>query len=163
MGRKKFEETEYDPIEAEARRALARSISRPDNVPEMSREEGRVVPLPQAANTLAIRTPISKSQRAHCRKEKKRSFSCANSEQDAELDAFLLRIEEVTGTHLPFQVIMRAACVNIMAAEEQVLAELHKDAPPACPATFRHAEYAQFEEYWTDILGRALRRVRPHQ
>jgi hypothetical protein len=55
------------------------------------------------------------------RKQKKRSFSCSNTDQDSELDSFLLRIEDAARTHVPFQVVMRAACMAMMTAEEQII------------------------------------------
>ena len=156
MGRKKFEEAEYDPIAAEAKRTLARSLSQP------ATRQAEQVPQ-RALSIAAAHVPTVSRMASTSRKEKKRSFSCANAAQDSELDAFLLRIEEAAGTHVPFQVLMRAACVNMMRAEEQLLSEIQKSTPPSCPATFRHVEYGQFEDYWTDIMTRALRKVRPHQ
>jgi hypothetical protein len=38
---------------------------------------------------------------------------------------------------------------------------MKKNLPTACPAAFAHAQYAQFEEYWVEVIGKALRKARP--
>ena len=154
MGRKKFEEVEYDPIEAEAKRSLARQVSSLGVVPFIA---------PKAAANTAIReSPIEKPKViSPDKRQKKRSFSCANSDQDFELDRFMLRMEEQAHTHIPFQVLMRAVCTVMMRAEEQIVSEMKKNAPTSCPATFAYAQYAEFEEYWTETIAKALRKTRP--
>lgn len=181
MGKKKFEEVEYDPIETEARRALARAVSQPgtSQPPRMfTTQTSNVVPLSSEVKKSVeqfgdgagesredpFKKPyINKANNIIRRREKRRSFSCANLEQDLELDAFLQRLKEFSGTHVPFQVIMRAACVVTMRAEEQILAETRKLPAPPLPAKFAHVEYAQFEEYWIEVVANAMRKVRPLQ
>ncbi len=171
MGRKKFEETEYDPIEAEAKRTLARQVSQVgvptsvvDNVvrleTSLSLDEPRSTSS-EVTKERAFITPKKEVLPRLERKQKKRSFSCSNTDQDSELDGFLLRIEDAARTHVPFQVVMRAACMAMMTAEEQIISEMKKNPPTACPATFAHAQYAQFEEYWVEVIGKALRKARP--
>jgi hypothetical protein len=174
MARKKFEEVEYDPIEAEANRNLARQVSQAGIPTPMTIAVGNTVakeapintdePAPttkEAVKEFAFVAPKKEALARPERKQKKRSFSCATSDQDSELDGFMLRIEEAARTHVPFQVMMRAACMAMMGAEEQIMTEMRKNPPPSCPATFAHAQYAQFEEYWTEVMGKALRKSRP--
>ncbi|UBF28859.1 hypothetical protein K9N68_14050 [Kovacikia minuta CCNUW1] len=177
MGKKRFEEVEYDPIETEAKRALARAVSQPGIGHQEGKEiigEGSTISVPTDTSTVSLieaarkkrATVIDTTQKASgrlTRKEKKRSFSCADEEQDRDLDLFIARLKSLSGTHLPFQVLMRAACVCVMRAEEQIVDAMRKMPPPVQPATFAHDAYAQFEEYWIELLGIALRRVRPHQ
>lgn len=177
MGRKKFEEIEHDPIEAEAKRTLARQVSQagvPTAIPTFTPPIGNALPKEEPVN-LDDSKPISREPVKEIsfigpkkdidlrpeRKQKKRSFSCSNTDQDSELDSFLLRIEDAARTHVPFQVVMRAACMAMMTAEEQIISEMKKNPPSACPATFAHAQYAQFEEYWMEVIGKALRKARP--
>jgi hypothetical protein len=177
MGKKRFEEVEYDPIEAEAKRALARAVSQPGLVFQEGKRiagEGSIVSEP-TDNSMISSIEMSPKKRAPAknstqeasarltRREKKRSFSCADEEQDRDLDLFISRLKSFSGTHLPFQVLMRAACVCVMRAEEQIVDAMRKLPPPVQPATFAHDAYAQFEEYWIELLSIALRRVRPHQ
>jgi hypothetical protein len=177
MGKKKFEELEYDPIEAEAKRALARAVSQP-GVPDVepvitpvANSDRPPASLPKDVVEEDTRKPTrsttsSPGQRPAKvveRKEKKRSFSCANSEQDRELDGFIRRIQDMSGTHVSFQVLLRAACISVLRAEEQIVQELRKTPPPPQPATFQSTEYAQFEEYWIETIATALRKVRPLQ
>lgn len=173
MARKKFEEIEYDPIEAEARRVLARQVSQPTPMAPLSMgsvaiketavEDENVGPV--RAPVREARFPQSKKTKEDIpfleRKQKKRSFSCANTELDSELDSFLLRIQEAARTHIPFQVLMRAACIAMIKAEDQIISEMKKLPPSAYPATFARVEYAQFEEYWIEVIGKALRKARP--
>lgn len=171
MGRKKFEETEYDPIEAEAKRTLARQVSQvgvpsvaPDNVVRLETAihlDEPKSPAREVTKDTSLVNPKKEVGPHLERKQKKRSFSCSNTDQDSELDSFLLRIEDAARTHVPFQVVMRAACMAMMTAEEQIISEMKKNPPSACPATFAHAQYAQFEEYWIEVIGKALRKARP--
>jgi hypothetical protein len=164
MARKKFEELEYDPIEAEARRALARQISQPHGVPFQTVGNAAIKEEETATEQAWQSTPqLPQAAQAPApqRKLKKRSFSCASAELDAELDSFLLRIQDAARTHVPFQVLMRAACVAMMKAEEQIISEMKRADTPSFPATFAHAQYAQFEEYWIDVIAKALRKARP--
>lgn len=166
MAKKRFEEIEYDPIEAEAKRALARSVSSPTSATN-------IIPIPQTFGVKKTEeSPLRESSIIEekgrglvtatmpARKEKKRSFSCASPEQDHELDAFILRVQEAVGTHVPFQVLMRAACVAMLSAEDQLMSELKKIQPPSFPAKFAHAKYAEFEEYWINVLQKAIRKSR---
>jgi hypothetical protein len=167
MARKKFEEVEFDPIEAEARRALARSVSQPV-APSPPAESSNVLMMPRTAETPPPARQTDEQEAAPPRlesavprREKKRSFSCANPEQDYELDALLLRLQDVAGTHIPFQVIGRAAIVAVLSAEQQIIIEMQRQRPPKFPAKSAHAEYALFEEYWIQIIQKALRKARP--
>jgi hypothetical protein len=182
MVRKKFEELEYDPIESEAKRQLARTVSVPSKPPH-------VVPVSQTSEAektdhspfnepTIVRASQIETGPSHVtnpselgdkgagakvalnRKEKKRSFSCASQEQDTELDSFVLRIQEVAGTHVPFQVLMRAACMAMLSAEDQLVTEIKKTNAPSFPAKFAHAKYAEFEEYWSQVIQKAIRRSR---
>lgn len=181
MARKKFEELEYDPIEAEAKRQLARTVSSPAT-------SSNIVPMPQPVEPEKIEhasfepaisrphqvetkaSPAKSSSEpsdkgieakiASSRREKKRSFSCASPEQDSELDSFILRIQEAAGTHVPFQVLMRAACIAMLSAEDQLMNELKRTNAPSFPAKFAHAKYAEFEEYWTQVVQKAIRKSR---
>jgi hypothetical protein len=189
MAKKKFEEVEYDPIAAEAKRQLARTVSSPSIV-------SKIVPMPQELPTIKVdpiqlrepieikpiepelkATPESREvysrgeplqpiQRApeinnvRQRKEKKRSFSCASVEQDSELDSFIQRMQEAAGTYIPFQVLMRAACTAMLSAEDQIIGEMKKTQPPTFPAKYAHAKYAEFEEYWIQVVQKAIRKSR---
>src|SRR5262249_48518481 len=101
MAKKRFEEIEYDPIEAEAKRTLARAVSQPGvaaagsgqaskltNVVQFLSESGKgTESVPDAVVEKAVPASFSAEPRpslAPQRKPKSRTFSCANVEQDQE-------------------------------------------------------------------------------
>lgn len=168
MGRKKFEEVEYDPFEAEARRNLARQVAASSAAPAPTLEvepeaQGSAVIAPKvvrrsetSSRMMPITSPVKGPQ-------KSRTFKCANATQDKELDAFLVRLGEVAGTGVPFQLIARAAIAAAMRAEEQILDQIRRRPPGRRPATAAATQYAQFEQYWEEIVADALRKRRPYQ
>lgn len=161
MGRKKFEDVEYDPFQEEARRNLARQVS----------NGGRTSSREQPASGADSKIVSSKATRYVPREnlkdidvpQKSRTFKCSSSTQDKELDAFLSRIGEVAGTVVPFQVITRAALAATMRSEEQIVDLLKKRPSMRRPANVSATEYAQFEQFWTEIVIEALRKLRPYQ
>lgn len=177
MGRKKFEEVEYDPFEQESRRSLARQvasgISAPSTPTRIATGNLAVNQQPEATQSVvqmpAVRArpsmdnatiPLTKPVKGP---QKSRTFKCANATQDKELDSFLLRLEEAAGTSVPFQVIARAAIAATMRSEEQIIDIIRKKPPVRRPANVSATEYAQFEEYWVQIVAEAVRKLRPYQ
>ena len=177
MGRKKFEEVEYDPFQEEARRSLSRQVASGISAQAVSSNmtsgnlavghqpmtTNSVVPMPVARTRPAAENatiPLTKPVKGP---QKSRTFKCANATQDKELDSFLLRLEEAAGTSVPFQLIARAAIAATMRSEEQVIDNIRKKPPMRRPANVSAAEYAQFEQYWVEIVAEALRKLRPYQ
>lgn len=178
MGKKKFEEVEYDPFQEEARRSLARQVASGvlpvsnaaprvsignlavNHQPEVT---SSVVPLPVQRTKQANETPTVPLTNPVKGPQKSRTFKCANATQDKELDSFLLRLEEAAGTSVPFQLIARAAIAATMRSEEQIIEQIRKRPSRRRPANVSAAEYAQFEQYWVEIVAEALRKLRPYQ
>jgi hypothetical protein len=176
MGKKKFEEVEYDPFEQESRRNLARRLTAPA-VEATGRSEARPADVSgsthnQAASLTDPRREVSRSfrdvapiapSRGRPMPLKSRTFKCASATQDKELDSFLLRLAEASGTSVPFQVVTRAAIAATMRSEEQILELIRRRPPMRRPANVSATEYAQFEQYWMEVVAEALRKLRPHQ
>ena len=176
MAKKKFEEVEYDPFEQESRRHLARQITaggvsvaaKLDDpplvvssiVPEPAPKEG---PLASRVTGTFRDEPANSVPRSLGTHLKSRTFKCASSAQDKELDSFLLRLGEASGTSVPFQVVARAAIAATMRSEEQIVELLRRRPPMRRPATVSATEYAQFEQYWAEVVVEALRKLRPYQ
>lgn len=175
MARKKFEEAEYDPFEQDRLRNLGRQVSGQNEaqVPlavspvleksiagehQVTPDKVVAIPRKQAGEYRTIEAfGVAKGP------QKSRTFKCSTSAQDKELDAFLGRLKDVAGTDVPFQVVARAAIAATMRAEEQIAAVIKKKPAMKRPANVSVAEYAQFEQYWADIVMEALRKVRPFQ
>ena len=174
MAKKKFEEEEYDPFTAETRRNLARQVSAPlSAATPTTNTTGNAVAAPEPPRqgsvpvsrnrfslpdtpALTVANPVKGITKA-------RTFKCASSTQDKELDAFIVRLEEASSTSVPFQVIARAAIAATMRSEEQIIELIRRNPPQRRPANVAAAEYAQFEQFWMDTVMEALRRVRPYQ
>ena len=60
MAKKKFEEVEYDPIEAEAKRQLARTVSSPS-------QASNIVPIQNAKETVIDLPPLRDPHRSNPR------------------------------------------------------------------------------------------------
>lgn len=173
MARKKFEEVEYDPFQEEARRNLARQVtSGAGHTPSQ--------PVPSSNLAVSYETnpspsvvPISRSRAPDISPaaspssvkgpQKSRTFKCASATQDKELDSFLLRLGEASGTGVPFQVIARAAIAATMRSEENIIELIRRKPPMRRPANVSATEYAQFEQYWVETVVEALRKLRPYQ
>jgi len=174
MAKKKFEEEEYDPFTEEARRNLARQVSAPlaqASAPTSASvntapasEPTRVANMPVSRNRFTLpETPALTVANPAKGITKARTFKCASATQDKELDAFIVRLEEASSTSVPFQVIARAAIAATMRSEEQIVELIRRNPPQRRPANVSAAEYAQFEQFWMDIVMEALRKVRPYQ
>jgi hypothetical protein len=174
MARKKFEEAEYDPFEQDRLRTLSRQVAThkdQGSSGEISPSE-KIAPNespPAITNVVAIpKKPVREYASLEAFQiakgpQKSRTFKCSSVAQDKELDGFLARLKEVTATDVPFQVIARAAIAATMRAEEQIAEVIRKKPAMKRPANVLAAEYAQFEQYWADVVMEALRKVRPYQ
>jgi len=174
MAKKKFEETEYDPFERDRLRTLSRQVATPKtSEPEVSSPTPEItvtLEAPQATSNIVsmpkkrVRGTVQVDTfKVGQGNPKSRTFKCSSSAQDKELDSFLSRLKEIAGTEVPFQIVARAAIAATMRAEEQIADVVRKNPSMRRPANVSAAEYAQYEQYWADIVMEALRKVRPYQ
>ena len=167
MAKKKFEEKEYDPIEAQARRDAAIAASKSgtgEREPELKVLDGKKdlvrnnsQPIEQSIPPKAKATIPVKA------KPKSRKYASESAAHDKELDAFLNRLRDLSSTSVSFGIVARAAINSVIRAEEQIIAEIRKTPPAQQPATHDTEAYARFEDYWNEVILNGLRQMRPMQ
>jgi hypothetical protein len=72
--------------------------------------------------------------------------------EDAEVGAFLLRLQNASGCKVPLSVIVRAALAILMEREEAIVRTASK-ARPQLPSTHDRLALGQFEEQWRQVVG----------
>jgi hypothetical protein len=71
--------------------------------------------------------------------------------EDAEVGAFLLRLQNASGCKVPLSVIVRAALANLMEREEAIVRSV-SIARPQLPSTHDRLALGQFEEQWRQVI-----------
>lgn len=182
--KKRFEESDYDPIALDAARDAAVRASRP-GVAEAPLETAPTVavaaPMPssrpaplhsQPRDEVGEREPEPrrpieprKAERASQASEPadrpgyiKKRFPVTKDEA-FDLDEFVQRLRRKSGTSISLATVTRV-CVSLsMQVEQEVLAELERDPSPTQPP-FQDAEaMAEFEDHWLRLFARALRKL----
>ena len=139
MPRSPRAEAPYDPIRAELVREVT-SAARPS--PKL--------PPPR----LAPRTPpVAHTDPAPELTITKR-FVLTRSE-DAEVGAFLLRLQNASGSKVPLSVVVRAALAILMEREEAIV-QTAAQVRPQLPSTHDRLALGQFEEQWRGCLVKEL-------
>ena len=75
--------------------------------------------------------------------------------EDADLNSFLLRLQQATGTKVPLSVIVRALLTLAMQSELAVI-ELLARHPVRLPSTHDTLALGEFEAIWTSVLASAM-------
>ena len=167
MAKKKFEEKEYDPIEAQARRdaAIAASKTRAgETEPDLKVLDGKKDPVKNDNKAVEKTTSSTTKATATIKaKPKSRKYASESAAHDKELDAFLNRLRDLSSTSVSFGIVARAAINYVIREEEQIIEEIRKNPPAQQPATHDTEAYAKFEDYWNEVILNGLRQMRPMQ
>ena len=170
MGKKKFEQQPYNPLEAYLMRGVARVGREPapaleDTAPALE-VSPKVVELPTAARPPAPRPGKRKPGRSMLREQPqvtKRSerfvakrFELTRDE-DAEFEAFISRIQAASGVRVPVSVLLRACCTLLQQGENALTAEVERAPFRGLPSTGDDLGYGEFEDRWTQLVRTALR------
>ncbi len=137
----------YDPISAD----LARDVA----------TTGRVLPSPPGSRTLEPPARLEPTQSEFPevpRTEMIAKRLLLTRVEDDDFNAFLLRLQQSSGTKVPASVILRAALSLVLAAEEAIVSELTRHKPKRMPSTHDRLAQGAFEDWWMHCLGRALQR-----
>ena len=138
MPKKRFEERPYDPISADLVRDATAGARRPVPVASgiaLVATRSRAEPPPEA--TITKRFVLSRSE-------------------DAELNAFLLRLQQAARAKVPLGVIVRAALSVLMETEAELCATAGRQTF-RLPSTHDRLALGEFEEQWRECLVLALR------
>lgn len=140
MPKKRFEERPYDPISADLVRDATSVQARPSPAQPAIALVPAKAPHPPAA-TLAEPT-ITKR------------FVLSRSE-DAELNAFLLRLQQSARTKVPLGLLVRAALAVVMEAEAKICAAAERQTF-RLPSTHDRLALGEFEDLWRECVQTAL-------
>jgi hypothetical protein len=138
MPKKRFEERPYDPISADLVRDATAGARRPAPVATgiaLVATRPRVEPPPEA--TITKRFVLNRSE-------------------DAELNAFLLRLQQAARTKVPLGLLVRAALSAVMEAEAQLCAAAQQQSF-RLPSTHDRLALGEFEDQWRRCLRHSLR------
>lgn len=134
MPRNRLQERPYDPISADLVRDVT-TAGRFRSVPVGER------PPPRTSLTTPVPT-ITKR------------FVLTRAE-DVELNAFLLRLQESSGTKVSLSVLVRAALTVVMGAEARIFAQV-ADVSMDQPSTHDRLALGEFEDFWKRSLAKAF-------
>jgi hypothetical protein len=134
MPRNPRTEVPYDPIRADLVRQVTAPVRRsPDTpAPRLTLTPAAPKPEPVAEPTITKRFVLTRTE-------------------DAELNAFLLRLQNASGCKVPLSVVVRAALAILMEHEERI-AEMAEQIRPQLPSTHDRLALGQFEEQWRSCL-----------
>jgi len=146
MPKKRFEERPYDPISADlVRDVTAMKSTGPGNrssQPTMAAIAVRAAPVSQTADQAEL--TITKR------------FLLSRGE-DAEMNAFLLRLQQSARTKVTLSVLVRAALAVVMESESKIREELEQQSF-RLPSTHDRLALSDFEDRWRRSLQGALLR-----
>jgi hypothetical protein len=77
--------------------------------------------------------------------------------EDADVEAFVLRLQRAARTKVPFGVVLRAALAVVMEAEAKLCATVEQQTF-RLPSTHDRLALGEFEDQWRRALGVALTR-----
>ncbi len=140
MPKKRLDEKPYDPITAD----LVREATSP--------RTRQAVPVPPITLvTPMIGQPPSQVVEPTITKR----FVLTRSE-DADVEAFMLRLQRAARTKVPFGVVLRAALAVVMEAETKLCAAVEQQTF-RLPSTHDRLALGEFEDQWRKCLVRSLR------
>jgi hypothetical protein len=134
MPRNPRTELPYDPIRADLVREVTAPVRRlPDApAPRLSLTPTPPKPEPVPESTITKRFVLTRAE-------------------DAELNAFLLRLQTASGCKVSLSVVVRAALAILMENEERI-ARMTEQVRPQLPSTHDRLALGQFEEQWCICL-----------
>ncbi len=138
MPRNPRTELPYDPIRADLVRQVTAPVRRtPDApAPRLTLTPAAPKPEPVAEPTITKRFVLTRTE-------------------DAELNAFLLRLQNASGCKVPLSVVVRAALAILMEHEERIAGTAER-IRPQLPSTHDRLALGQFEEQWRGCLKSSL-------
>jgi hypothetical protein len=138
MPRNPRTELPYDPIRADLVREVTTSVRRPPDAPapRLTLTQAAPKPEPVPEPTITKRFVLTRAE-------------------DAELNAFLLRLQTASGCKVPLSVVVRAALAILMENEDRIAAAAER-IRPQLPSTHDRLALGQFEEQWRGCLVGAL-------
>lgn len=141
MPKKRFEERPYDPISADLVRDATAGARRP-------------VPVATGIALVATRPRAEPPSEATITKR----FVLSRSE-DAELNAFLLRLQQAARAKVPLGLLVRAALSVVMETEAELCATVGRQTF-RLPSTHDRLALGEFEEQWKSVISSALQAIK---
>lgn len=138
MPRNPRTELSYDPIRADMVREVTAPVRQPPDVPAPRLSLTPAPPKPEPVLEPAIT----------------KRFVLTRAE-DAELNAFLLRLQAASGCKVPLSVVVRAALAILMENQDRIAGAAER-IRLQLPPTHDRLALGQFEEQWRGCLVGAL-------
>lgn len=175
MGKKKFEDQIYNPLEQDLLRDAAKvgreAFAPPAQRPAAPREVAppKVLDLPsqpairpELRERARSRSEVPESERGVAPQRSSRFIAKRfelTREEDVEFGAFLARVQKACGVRVPVSVLIRACCTLLQQGEAALVAELRRGPFRSIPSTGDDLGYAQFEERWVDLVRSAIKKT----
>ncbi len=147
MPKKRFEERPYDPISAD----LVRDVT----AMKSSGQKGFLAQNPIAVISTRTAAPISQPA-GQAEPTITKRFLLSRGE-DAEMNAFLLRLQQSARSKVTLSVLVRAALAVVMESESKIREELQQQSF-RLPSTHDRLALSDFEDRWRRSLQGALLR-----
>jgi len=163
MPRKRFDDKPYNPIEADlARDAASIDQRRPaNNETPLMREWPAAADLENGSRRPQQPRNTGGRLTSHPSKSEVAKRFTVTVDEDQDLTSFLQRLQRQSGTRVALSLLIRAGLHLMMQAETDIISQMRKSPPPRQPATHDSLSYAEFEQYWTQLIGEALRHTHP--
>ena len=148
MPKKRFEERPYDPISAD----LVRDVTAAKTLGERARTLSAQTPMALiSARSEPIMQPFGQVEPTITKR-----FVLSRSE-DAEMNGFLLRLQQSARSKITLSVLVRAALAVVMEAESRLCDDAGKQIF-RLPSTHDRLALSEFEDQWRRSLQAALLR-----
>ena len=146
MPKKRFEERPYDPISAD----LVRDVT------AMTSSRNRTASAQPPVALMATRSPPNTQPVGQAEPTITKRFLLSRGE-DAEMNAFLLRLQQSARSKVTLSVLVRAALAVVMESESKIREELAQQ-NFRLPSTHDRLALSDFEDRWRRSLQGALLR-----
>ena len=163
MPRKQFEDEPYNPIEADLARdaATVGRLGSKNEIPySLDQLTGNALTNRQRPGG-GNRDSSGRTQKHSSKSEVAKRFTLTRDE-DADLTEFLQRLQRQSNTKVALSMLIRVGLNLMMQSEPEIVSQMRKTPPPSQPATHDSLSYAEFELYWTQLIGESLRNSTSH-
>ncbi|MEQ9616825.1 MAG: hypothetical protein RLN60_02190 [Phycisphaerales bacterium] len=141
MGKRQFDESEYDPLASDLARDVKLAVAPPASVTRAN-PTPQVTESERATNTCALKAKRYK----------------VTPDEDLALARFVLRLQEASGTKVNLSLLNRIGNTLLMDAADELIREVRAAGSMRQPPNNDALAYADFENTWLRIVERAVRR-----
>ncbi len=141
MGKRRLEDSDFDPLASDLARDVKLAVAQPTSV--IRAEPTPTVTEPERAPSLGV----LKAKRYK-----------VTPEEDLALARFVLRLQEASGTKVNLSLLNRIGNTLLMDAADELIREVRTAGSMRQPPNNDALAYADFENTWLRLVERAIRR-----